>query len=472
MTTPVYIDTHAHLDDKHYAPILNETVENAQTAGVMRMVLQGCSLPECRHVVEIVENHSALFTTLGCHPHSAKDWNSQSGDELIKLIADCGSKCVGIGEIGLDYHYDFSTPEQQRIAFYDQLRLASQLDLPVVIHCREAWDDTLAALREWVAQKKRTCLFHGIVHCWFGTPEQSRTLRELGFLMGIGGSLTFRKSLDVRDSVQEIPLNSFVLETDAPYLTPVPFRGKPNAPAYIPLIAETVAELSETTVEQVAKITTRNALLVYGRMGLPEQPATVYVIGSSLYIALTNRCSCDCVFCPRETDPVIKGWNLKRSEDPTKEEVFSALEEWGPTFEQYKEVVFCGFGEPTLRLDLLLDIARWAKARGAVKIRVNTNGLSDLSNGEGSVQKMVGFVDTVSISLNAIDKESYNKLNRPEQPAVAWETLLRFVQEAAATLPECIASAVVLPNTSVEPIEKLAKSLGAKFRPRPFEDLG
>ncbi|NLD61542.1 YchF/TatD family DNA exonuclease [Candidatus Sumerlaeota bacterium] len=469
----MFVDTHAHLDEEEYSGRVDDVLAACLQVGVRRVVVQGSSLAESRLLCETLMKRPEVYGALGCHPHEAKDWTASSGDELRALVKSAGSKCVAIGEIGLDYYYDFSDHESQHRAFLEQLAIARELHLPVVIHTRDAWNDTLAILRDWTNSFVSDGLFYGVVHCWFGTPEQSRELRAMGFLMGVGGSVTFKKSEAIQASVREMPLNSFVLETDAPYLSPVPYRGKPNTPASIPLIAQAIADLrgGHESPEEIAAVTTRNARCLYGAMGLPELPAIAYCLGRSLYIALSNRCSCDCVFCTRRDKPLIHGWNLKMEQDPDESEVQRAVESWGPDFERFKEVVFCGFGEPTLRLDLLLKTAQWLKAHGARRIRINTNGHSDLINGAGSVARMKGIVDVVSVSLNATNKEDYNRLNRPDHPDEAWDAMRNFVRDAARELPECVGSAVGLPGRETDGIRAMALELGAKFRLRPYEDL-
>ncbi len=474
----IYIDTHAHLDDKRYSNIA-EIVAQSDAAGVKRIIIPGTSLANSAEILELAKTSPALYVALGLHPGDTSFDPTQLAETmeaLGDLITKAGQKCVAVGEIGLDYHYKDNLPRAtQQSIFRAQLDLAAARKLPVVVHIRDAWDDTLRILQEWAAATPRTGLYRGIAHCWFGTPEQSWELRKLGFLMGVGGSVTFKNSTDLQASVRKLPLNSFVLETDCPYLAPIPYRGKTNSPAYIPLIAKAIAEVrgGAETVDEVAAVTTRNARVLFGQMALPPEPAYAYSLGTNLYIALTNRCSCDCVFCTRKQKPLIHGWDLKQDADPSRDVIMTAIKSWGPDFERFKEVVFCGFGEPTLRLNLLLEVAKWLKEHGAKKIRINTNGMSDLINGKDSVDKMINLIDAVSVSLNAVDKDEYNRTNRPQDPEHAWEAIHDFIRAAVKKLPECIVSTVGLPGREKEVaiIEARVRELGAKFRLRPLEDL-
>ena len=192
----------------------------------------------------------------------------------------------------------------------------------------------------------------------------------------------------------------------------------------------------------------------------------------NLYVNITNHCNCACTFCLRTMKHMAEQSSLWfKGKEPTVEEVKAALDT--VPWDYIKEVVFCGFGEPTLRLDLLLEVAKWLKEHGAKKIRINTNGMSDLINGKDSVDKMINLIDAVSVSLNAVDKDEYNRTNRPQDPEHAWEAIHDFIRAAVKKLPECIVSTVGLPGREKEVaiIEARVRELGAKFRLRPLEDL-
>lgn len=252
----MYIDTHAHLQEDAYSQDFADVVARAEAAGVIPVVLVGEDIADSRHALELVGSDPRLYATAGVHPHRASSWGGDSAADL-KLLLDA-VKCVSIGEIGLDYHYDFAPRAAQIAAFEEQLQVAAESGSSVVVHCREAYDDVLAILRN--AGLAGTGAHPvGVMHCYFGTLEQAHAFLELGYVLGIGGAVTFKNATDLHEVVRTVPLESLVLETDAPYMAPVPHRGKRNEPAHIPLIAARIAELKACTTEQVAAATTATA---------------------------------------------------------------------------------------------------------------------------------------------------------------------------------------------------------------------
>ena len=208
----------------------------------------------------LAEKHAPLlFATVGIHPHDAKSWDKATELRLARLTEH--PRVVALGEIGLDFHYDFSPRPAQFDAFRDQMRLARKVGLPVVIHCREAYPETLQLLSEEGADETG-----GVMHCWAGTVPQALQTVALGLALGFGGTLTFKNAQEVRDAAQTVPPEALLVETDAPYLAPMPHRGKRNEPAYTRLVAEKLAALRSITLPEVAALTTGNARRVFPRM--------------------------------------------------------------------------------------------------------------------------------------------------------------------------------------------------------------
>jgi TatD DNase family protein len=244
-------DSHCHLDDKKYAHDLDQVLARAAEAGVTRMLTIGTGdgPPELDRAVRLAEKYDQLFASVGVHPHDAAKCEPRTFDDLRALGRH--PKVVGFGEIGLDYHYDFSPRETQREVFAAQLKLARELDFPVIIHTREAWDDTLALLREqWSGP--------GIMHCFTGDRAQAEQALDLGFHLAFGGVITFRTAESIREAVAIVPDDRLLIETDAPYLAPIPYRGKRNEPAMMVETAKTLAALRNTTPEHIAGITSGN----------------------------------------------------------------------------------------------------------------------------------------------------------------------------------------------------------------------
>lgn len=255
------IDTHAHLHDREFDHDFAEVLARARDAAVGRIILIGENVENSAIALEKAQALPAAWATVGIHPHHAKEFSTSSLAKLRDLAVSHRDLVVAVGEIGLDFHYDFSPREIQESAFCAQIELALELGLPIVVHCREAYDLALEILKKY-----RTSVEHkqwGVMHCYFGTLAQAWEFYNLGMLLGVGGSVTFRKAETVHEVVRELPLEALVLETDAPYLAPVPYRGKRNEPSFLPLVVQRIAELKNITPAEVAAATTRNACRLF-----------------------------------------------------------------------------------------------------------------------------------------------------------------------------------------------------------------
>jgi TatD DNase family protein len=243
----MFTDSHCHLDGERFAADLDAVLDRAAAAGVTRMLSIGTGEIDC--AVRLADKYEQVYASVGVHPHDASKLSAQTLDDLRALAAN--PKVVAFGEIGLDYHYDFSPRETQREAFIAQLKLARELDLPITIHTREAWDDTISVLREnWSGE--------GVLHCFTGDSVQAQEALAMGFHLSYGGVLTFKTAENVREAARITPDDRLLIETDAPYLAPIPYRGKRNEPAMMVETAKRLAEVRGTSVEQIAQVTAAN----------------------------------------------------------------------------------------------------------------------------------------------------------------------------------------------------------------------
>ncbi len=250
-------DTHCHVHDARFDGDREETIQRATAADVTRLLTVGCDLADSARAIAAAKRFGTL-ASVGIHPHEAKD----APDDLVAAFAPLleESPVVAIGETGLDYYYDHSPHDAQRKVLRSQLRLARERALPVIFHQRDAFDDFYAILREEFVAEMR-----GVVHCFTGNAEQARILSgEFGLSLGIGGVVTFANADALREAVRAIGVGAIVLETDSPYLAPVPVRGKRNEPAFLTHVTAKVAELLETSVAEVASATDRNADSLFG----------------------------------------------------------------------------------------------------------------------------------------------------------------------------------------------------------------
>lgn len=251
----MFIDTHCHLSVKDFDDI-EKVIKEAESADVRRIIISGCDKDSIKEAVEISKKYENVYLSLGYHPSEANITNIQDIDELKEIIIS-NDKVVAIGEIGLDYHWEKENKDKQKQLFKDMLSLAKEVKLPVVIHSRDAFQDTYDILKESNVT--------GVIHCFSGNIENARKYINLGFYLGIGGVLTF-KNTNLKEVIKNIDLKNIVLETDSPYLAPVPYRGIQNSPKYIPIIAKEISSLKDISIEEVAKITTETAQNIFQNM--------------------------------------------------------------------------------------------------------------------------------------------------------------------------------------------------------------
>jgi TatD DNase family protein len=255
------VDSHCHLDSGEFDADRDAVIERAQTAGVTRMVAVGTGEgpPDLEAGIRLADRYEPFFATVGVHPHDA----GKAAGQTLKLVAELARhpKVIAIGEIGLDYHYEFSPRDRQRAIFAEQMAIAMEAGLPIVIHTREAWDDTLEVIeRHWTS-----AALPGVMHCFTGTPAEARRCLDLGFILSFGGIVTFPKSVDNQQAARDTPDDRLLIETDAPYLAPVPLRGKRNEPAFVIHTAAKLAQLRGTTPDRIAAVTTANFERVFQR---------------------------------------------------------------------------------------------------------------------------------------------------------------------------------------------------------------
>jgi len=247
------IDSHCHLDSDQFDADREAVIQRAFDAGVSHLVAIGTGNgpPDLEAGIRLADRHEAFYATVGVHPHDA----SKADPEVFRNLSELAkhTKVVAIGEIGLDYHYDFSPREVQRAVFIEQMRIAADANKPIVIHTREAWDDTIAVIREhWDATRG------GIMHCFSGGPVQAQQALELGFHLSFGGIVTFPKALEIQEAARMAPLDRILVETDAPYLAPVPKRGRRNEPAFMIETVRKLAQLRGVTEAAIADATAEN----------------------------------------------------------------------------------------------------------------------------------------------------------------------------------------------------------------------
>ncbi len=257
-----FVDSHCHIDGPEYDADRDEVIARALAVGVHRMLNVISGNPQsgaCQRTIALAEKHEMISAAIGVHPHDAKLFDDDAEQLLVNLI-DQSREVVAWGEIGLDYHYDHSPRDIQREVFRRQLRLARARTLPVVIHSRAADDDTVQILRDELSNYEPA----GVLHCFGGGLALAQNALDLGFYISFAGNLTFKKAEDLRDIARQLPLDRLLVETDCPFLTPVPFRGKRNEPARVVETARQLGELHGKDPDEIGRITSENFSRLFG----------------------------------------------------------------------------------------------------------------------------------------------------------------------------------------------------------------
>jgi TatD DNase family protein len=485
------IDTHCHLEMDEFNSDREEVIQRARDAGIVALITIGSDMRGNKGAIELSEKYESIYAAVGIHPHDAKDFTEETLNQLKAWTEKLnpaspprnsplskgarlpsvgqgyrgvkggqgGGKVVAIGEIGLDYHYDNSPREIQKEVFKRQLSLAKETRLPVVIHSREAKRDTLEIVRESGVDK-------GVFHCFSGDMDMAEEVMAMGFHISIAGPVTFKNAKKLVEIAKFIPDDFLLIETDAPYLTPEPFRGRRNEPSYLVHIARTIAGLREISMEDLARITTLNAKRLFGVGQISGRGEISYRIRDSLYLNITNRCTNRCCFCIRFITAYVKGHNLQLSHEPTENELRDAI---GDPF-LYKEVVFCGYGEPLIRFDLVKNLSEWIKQNKGM-VRINTNGHGNLIHGRNILPELKGIVDSISISLDAHDEETYDKICRPIYEN-AFKGVIEFIRESKKYIPHVEATVIELEGVDIEKCREITDRLGVRLRIRKLHRVG
>ncbi len=249
------IDTHCHLDDKRYDTERALVLKRAKQAGIQKLITIGCSLENSLRTKDLAIVHDFIFFSAGIHPYNASYAPKGFIDDLAKIASH--KKCVAIGECGLDYYYENSSPKAQKEVFAAQIKLASKLNKALVVHVRDAWEDCLNMLQRYKPASPV------VIHCFTGSLKNAQKCVDLGYYISLPGVLTFKNAGDLLKVAKLISLDKIIIETDAPYLAPVPYRGKRNEPAFVVKVAEKIAEIKEVELEKVVEITGKNGQQIF-----------------------------------------------------------------------------------------------------------------------------------------------------------------------------------------------------------------
>ena len=456
----ILVDTHCHLDFSDYKDDLDKVIKRANENGVKKLIVPGANLESSIKAIGLTRKYGSVYASVGIHPHDAD--NVTSVDIFkVRELALSGEKTVAIGEIGLDKFKGLSSIENQIYLFKEQLKIAKELDMPVILHNREANEEFLDILSEMGPFSAG-----GVCHCFSADERILKELLSMGFHISFTGSITFNKASDLRELLRKVPIERLLLETDSPYMAPVPVRGKRNEPVNVKYLLKLYADNYHVDELDIARVTTHNANYLF-KLGINEYPVIAYPIRDSLYLNITNRCTNRCSFCTRQYSNFVMGHNLKLNSEPRFEDIISSMGD----ISKYKEIVFCGYGEPTLRLDAVKKVAAYVKQNGGM-VRLTTNGQGNIINGRNIVPELKGLIDKVAVSLNAPDAETYDEICRPLSGDGSYSSLRSFLEgckrEGIVTIITCLD---ILGEKGVDGCQRIAEDLGAEFRLRHL-DIG
>jgi TatD DNase family protein len=455
---PELIDTHCHLEMEEFEKDRDEVIKRAQKSKIKYIINAGSDRKGNIKGMELSAKYPGVFSAVGIHPHDAKTLDDAQYKEVLEWTRQ--PKVVAVGEIGLDYHYLHSPKGTQIEAFRKQIVLAQEAGLPVIVHSREAKNDTLRILREEISNTT------GVFHCFSGDKEMAKKAMELGFYISLAGPVTFKKAKNLREVAKFVPDEFLMIETDAPYLSPVPMRGKRNEPSYLKNTAWVIADIRGVNVTDLARITTLNAMKLFKIGKIRDKGEVVYKIRDSLYLNITNKCTNKCTFCVKTHTSYVKGHNLRLEKEPSALQIIKAIKD--P--KQYNEIVFCGIGEPLLKLDVVKKVSKWIKENGGT-VRINTNGHGNLIHGRNVIPELRGIVDSMSVSLDADGERKYNRICKPTIEN-AFNGIISFIKDAKAVIPEVKITVVKIPQINVEKCQVLADELGVELRVRKFNVVG
>ena len=371
-------------------------------------------------------------------------------------------KVVALGEMGLDFYRNLSPKEKQLEVFSRQVELSRKLNLPVILHTREASPEMADFIERNFEGVK------GVVHCFNGSKILLESALKRGLFISYAGPVTYPKNEGLRQTLKSVPSSRLIVETDSPYLSPQKVRGRRNKPTNVAYVVKEIADYLNLNFSDVDRITTVNAKRLFNLPMRREESEEklVYRVRNNLYINLSPNCPCNCTFCFRGKEDYILGYNLHLHREPIPEEYMYRIK--NPSI--YDEVVFCGYGEPMERFDALLKVGEWLKKMGAEKVRLNTCGLGYLITGrEDILDRMRGIIDSINVSINACREDIYYEVVKPKFGKGSFKSAVKFIKDARRKGFDVVISSVKHGKLNEEAFKKFAEKLGAGYRIRELK---
>jgi TatD DNase family protein len=419
------IDSHCHLNLEHFEDDREVAIGRAINDGVTGFMNIGYDRPSLRQTLALVEEYPFMFGAAGIHPHDAASYNTELDNEVRAALDH--PRMVAVGEIGLDFYRDIAPRDVQIDVFRKMIALSRDKDhRPIVIHCRDAFNEVI----ETLISEGGT--YRGIFHAFSAGEAEARSIFTLGFHLGIGGVVTY-KNARLAETIAALPIEKLVIETDSPYLTPHPWRGKRNEPAFVAHVVRAIARAKNMTVAEVDRITTENYLAA---MGLPADslPRPVYKVGDAVYIQAAAATTAD-------LDSVAPD---------------------GAT-----EAVLTGVVDPLENLEHTLALASHARERGW-RVRVNSQGFANQTAGRDVTKELNGLVDEIDVTLFGVNARQHDELAYPLVGNEGWEQIREFVRSSVGSGIETVCEFVATPGFEPEPCRQFARDLGARYDIRMY----
>ena len=418
------IDSHCHLNSRHFDDDREIAIARAVSDGVVSFMNIGFDRESLRDTLELVERYPFMFGAAGVHPHDAATLDDALEADVRHALDH--PRIVAVGEIGLDFYRNLAPRDVQEAVFRKMIGLAREKNKPIVIHCRDAFNEVIETLAS------EGSAYRGIFHAFSGDPAEAQRIFDLGFHVGIGGVVTYRNAR-LSETVASIPIEKIVLETDSPYLTPHPWRGKRNEPSFIAHVARMVAKIKGLSLAEVSRITNQNYLAA---MGITSEALLrpVYRIDESVYIQSASAEPADLDAIPADA---------------------------------VDEAVLTGVADPLDGLDRVLALAARAKER-EWRVRVNAGGLANHAAGRDVTPDLAGKVDEIVIVFFGATAEAHNRLAQPALSAEEWESVRDFIRCSRAAGIDTVCEFVATPGFEPEPCRVFAKELGAQYDIRMY----
>ncbi len=418
------IDSHCHLNLQHFEDDREGTIARAVSDGVVAFVNIGYDRESLRETLELVERYPFVFGAAGVHPHDAATLDDNL-EATVRHALD-HPRMIAVGEIGLDFYRNLAPREVQVETFRRMIRLAREKNKPIIIHCRDAFNEVIDVL------ESEGGTYRGIFHAFSAGEAEARKVSELGFHVGIGGVVTYRNAR-LGETVAGIPIERVVLETDSPYLTPHPWRGKRNEPSFVAHVARTVARVKGLSPAEIDHATMQSTFDALG-LDAGALPRPVYKIENAVYIQAASADPADVDAAPGEG---------------------------------VEEAIITGFTDPLERPEHVLALAARARERGW-RVRVNTMGLANHAAGRDVTPELAGNVDEVNVILFGPNARVHDELAYPGVGTEGWASIREFVRASVAAKIETVCEFVAVPGFEAEPCREFAHELGATYDIRMY----